>query len=356
MPAEPRGSIFKTKDGVGIRWPEDGKRPQRTGFKTKTEARRWFADNVAARLGNGAPSPDIILDAFCDLFLERHGATVAPATKRTLEERLAPCRKRFGASSLRELEGATDDVAAWRVSLSASSRYRLTSAFRQALGAAVRWRYIARNPVAEAGRNPQPRAEELRPFEPEQIEALAAELGPRFGPLVIVAAETGLRPEEWIALERRDLDKANPALLVQRKFANGGLTPFPKTHRSRRRVPLTARALAAIEAMPPRLDTPLLFPASEGGYIGLDTWRTREWYPALDAAGIDKRGPYCLRHTFAAEALAAGISTFELSRVMGTSLAMIDRHYGHLARDSEQAIRARLDARSNRSGVFLASE
>jgi hypothetical protein len=35
---------------------------------------------------------------------------------------------------------------------------------------------------------------------------------------------------------------------------------------------------------------------------------------------------------------------------------MIDRHYGHLARDSEQAIRARLDARSNRSGVFLASE
>jgi integrase len=77
---------------------------------------------------------------------------------------------------------------------------------------------------------------------------------------------------------------------------------------------------------------------------------------ALDAAGIDKRGPYCLRHTFAAEALAAGISTFELSRVMGTSLAMIDRHYGHLARDSEQAIRARPDARSNRSGVFLASE
>jgi integrase len=67
----------------------------------------------------------------------------------------------------------------------------------------------------------------------------------------------------------------------------------------------------------------------------------RKWYRALEAAGIDKRGPYCLRHTFATEALAAGISTFELSRVIGTSIAMIDRHYGHLARDSEQAIRAR---------------
>lgn len=94
------------------------------------------------------------------------------------------------------------------------------------------------------------------------------------------------------------------------------------------------------------MDTPLLFPAARGGH-SLDTWRTREWYPALDAAGIARRGPYALRHTFATEALAAGVSTFELARVMGTSVAMIDRTYGHLARDSEAAIRARLDTRAD---------
>jgi integrase len=65
----------------------------------------------------------------------------------------------------------------------------------------------------------------------------------------------------------------------------------------------------------------------------------------LQSLGIAKRGPYCLRHTFPTEALAAGISTFELSRLMGTSIAMIDKHYGHLARDSEDAIRSRLEAR-----------
>jgi integrase len=69
---------------------------------------------------------------------------------------------------------------------------------------------------------------------------------------------------------------------------------------------------------------------------------------------LRRRGPYHLRHTFATEALAAGVSIFELSRLIGTSVAMIDRHYGHLARDSEDAIRARLDARSRRSDVFLA--
>jgi hypothetical protein len=32
-------------------------------------------------------------------------------------------------------------------------------------------------------------------------------------------------------------------------------------------------------------------------------------------------------------ALRAGISTFDLSRYMGASPTVIDRHYGHLARD-----------------------
>jgi len=288
----------------------------------------------------------ITFDAFCDLYLVRHGATVAKRTKDTIAERLARSRAVFGSWTLRELEGAAADVADWRSRLPGSSRYRLTAAMRQALGAAVRWNYIARNPAVEAGKNPEPPQEELLPFTREQVETLAAELGALYGALVVVvAAETGLRTNEWIALERRDLDRAGRVVTVQRRYADGVLTPYPKTERSRRRVPLTARALDALDTLPPRLDTPLLFPASRGGYVQLDTWRNREWYPALDAAGIAKRGPYHLRHTFATEALAGGVSIFELARLMGTSVKMIDRTYGHLARDSEDAIRARLEAR-----------
>jgi hypothetical protein len=41
---------------------------------------------------------------------------------------------------------------------------------------------------------------------------------------------------------------------------------------------------------------------------------------------------------------------------MGTSVEMIDRTYGHLARDSDDAIRARLNARAARSGDEMATE
>jgi hypothetical protein len=37
-------------------------------------------------------------------------------------------------------------------------------ALRQCLGAAVRWQYLGRNPAKDAGPNPEPGAEEIKPF------------------------------------------------------------------------------------------------------------------------------------------------------------------------------------------------
>jgi hypothetical protein len=56
------------------------------------------------------------------------------------------------------------------------------------------------------------------------------------------------------------------------------------------------------------------------------------------------RRVYDLRQTFATCALRAGISTFDLSRYMGASLTMIDRHCGHLARDGREHAIKLLDA------------
>ncbi|MCD6015116.1 MAG: Phage integrase family [Solirubrobacterales bacterium] len=100
-----------------------------------------------------------------------------------------------------------------------------------------------------------------------------------------------------------------------------------------------------MDALPARLDTGLPFPTSCGGLINLDKFRRREWAPAVAAAAIARPARiYDLRSTFASRALAAGAPVFELARVMGTSIEMIERHYGTLLDGSAAGFAERLDA------------
>ena len=94
-------------------------------------------------------------------------------------------------------------------------------------------------------------------------------------------------------------------------------------------MPLQARALDAIDRIKDGNGSPLLFPGERGELAR---------YPSLPtvplAAGAEggehlaASAVYDLGHTFATFALRAGISTFDLSRYIGASLTMIDRHYG----------------------------
>jgi len=152
-----------------------------------------------------------------------------------------------------------------------------------------------------------------------------------------------MRPEEALALEWRDIDRQAAVAAIERVHSQGRTKPCMKSDRQRRRVPLRARVLEELDAIPRRLDSPLVFPARDGGYIKLATFRLRHWTPALRAAGIDHRSVYTCRHTFATWGIAAGVQLFYLSRIMGTSVAQIDNAYGHLVPDSEEYLRGLLD-------------
>jgi integrase len=332
------GEIKRTSGGWAIRYRDArGVRRQRGGFRTKVEAKAVLDDELRkARLGP-LYRPEATLIDLAETFLAQYSG--APASKEWLQHYLGKSTAAFGERPIGELDAL--EIARWRAELPETTRHGAHRALRQVLAAAVRWRWIEHN-VATDVRNPEHARQEFVPFDSwQEVDALAHELGP-FGPLVTFCVGTGVRPEEAFGADWDDVDLEAGVLTVRRAFAKRRLKPYPKTLRSRRRVPLRSKVVEALEELPRRRG--VLFPNSVGGRIDINNWRSREWVPALEAAGVEHRRIYDMRHTFATWSLAAGMSIFTLARRMGTSVLMIDRTYGHLARDAEEQDRGLLEA------------
>jgi integrase len=348
------GQVLKLRarrpDGKAVwayRYRVDGsrsKRPQVGGFATRAAAQRALHQELQ-RL---RPGRQMTLAELVEEYLRVHQA--APATIEKLRWLLAKANAAFGEVRLADLRA--EEICAWRGTLPEGHRFEATQALRQALNAAVAWHLLDVNPARRGVANPLRRFPEKRPFDSwDEIRAIAAQLGRVTGPMVVFRAATGLRPAELVALERRDIDRGGQAGYVRRQLVRGQIK-HTKTRRSLRAVPLQAVALEALDQLP-ESDGPLLFPAARGAYIDLHNFRAREWRPAQIAAGIEPiRRPYDLRHTYATFALRAGISIFDLSRFMGASLAMIDKHYGHLARDGREHAAALLDAYARETAAW----
>jgi site-specific recombinase XerD len=74
-------------------------------------------------------------------------------------------------------------------------------------------------------------------------------------------------------------------------------------------------------------------------------WAHSDWDELVRAAAQRAGLPtgtvlYTLRHSFITQAVMAGMTTLDVARLVGTSVMMIEKHYGHLVASSA---RERLD-------------
>ncbi len=149
--------------------------------------------------------------------------------------------------SVRLAELSPEQVCAWRLTVPEGHWFEATQALRQVLNRAVAWKLINEHPAKRGVPNPGRRCREQRPFDSwAQIGSVAERLGQLFGPMVVFAAATGLRPSELFALEWGDVDRAAGVVHVRRAYANGRVKQI-KTRLSRRAVPLQAIALEALD-------------------------------------------------------------------------------------------------------------
>jgi integrase len=190
------------------------------------------------RFGDPAPATAPAIPTVAELivaFLKRQEARVDPATVETTRWRLKHATMRFGDRPIDSLQPYELDV--WRSTLPAPvgalhlPRVQTGTRVRRLHGAA------RAQPIGRIGnvRASADRREQRLFVSWEEVDAIAAEMPARFAAIPIVLVGTGLRPEELLALERRDIDLAVGVLSVERVHTQRLMKDCRKSSRQRRR-------------------------------------------------------------------------------------------------------------------------
>jgi integrase len=223
--------------------------------------------------------------------------------------------------------------------------------------------------VAEGIKLPKVQRKEMHFLTAAQVEALAEAIAPPYGTLIRVAAYTGLRPCEFVALKVGRLDLLRGTVRVTEAAPEvGGHLEWGgvKTHEARTvRLPRSlAEELGAYLAGRPTGRDELVFTAPRGGPLRESKFVPDRFKPAIAAtnqaiAQLDPDGRpdplpeelrlYDLRHTAASLMIRQGASVKAVQKQLGHATASITLDtYGHLFPDELDALAGRLeDARAD---------
>jgi integrase len=219
----------------------------------------------------------------------------------------------------------------------------LSSALKQA----IKWKMINQNPC-ELCELPRMIKTEMMYFTPiETAKFLNTAKESRWFALFLLAIESGMRPEEYLALQWKDIDFENKALSVRRavnKTKGGGfIFVEPKTTRSRRSIPISNSCISALKdhrrkqleermklgAAYENLD--LVFASEIGSVYDIKNLRNRHFKPIRDKADLPKIRLYDLRHTTATLLLSAGENPKVVSERLGhASIVLTLDTYSHV--------------------------
>ncbi len=200
--------------------------------------------------------------------------------------------------------------------------HRVHVVLHRALAQAVRWEWIWLNPASQAS-PPRYVPAEIRPPSAAEVVGLVAhatESSPSLGLFFLLAATTGARRGELLALRWRDVDLDSGSLSFQRSLIEGPDGPVlapTKTRRSHR-VALDESSTAALRAQLDRLTVSGVSVSDRSDRFvfslksdGLKPWRpnwvTKAFIRCRSKAGLPHFRLHDLRHFMATEMLDGGV-------------------------------------------------
>ena len=173
-----------------------------------------------------------------------------------------------------------------------------------------------------------------QPFEPSEVERLAAVLSGRNRMLIYLLGYTGVRPGEALGTgnsagicwsELRTDDVGRMTMLV-----HGGKTSRFRIVRIREPLQEIIESYRA-EIQPG--ENALIIPSAVAGpwtVTQYRNWRKRVWRPACEAADLGRRRPYDLRHGYASVLIREGVGLAEVAGQLGNSVQVTASRYAHV--------------------------
>jgi integrase len=209
----------------------------------------------------------------------------------------------------------------------------------------VRRGWCSRNPVADVDKPRSNRTDpDIRFLTNEELEALLAatptdQLGTTERVIYLMAAMTGMRRGELLALRWQDVDTSAGLIRVRRNYSRGEFGT-PKTRRSSRTVPLALRLRLELEDHHARShhrgDLDLVFCHPGTGSV-FDPSRLRKLFQAAARrAGLRPVRFHDLRHTFGTRMALAGAPLRAVQEWMGHSDYRTTSLYADYASDLSQ--------------------
>lgn len=306
-------------------------------FKAVEGARAWFKQKT-----DGIKTDEVVtVEDACRRYVAERRASKSEACSHDAEMRFRRhvYGTKFGRTELAKLRLAK--VKDWRdglrrkngEKLSPGAMNRTVTALKAALNLAVSERHVSATVAIEWG--------DVEPLEGgkgrrdlyldiKQRRALLKAAKGAVCALIEGAALTGARPGELVKATVSQFDARTKTMKFDGKTGKRAVILPPAA------AALFTRLTAG------KAPTDRIFPNDESQPWGHSEWdeSVRDAAKAAELPAEPHTGVclYTLRHSWITDALMGGLSTLEVARFVGTSLMMIEKHYGHLVTASTKRL------------------
>jgi integrase len=329
----------------------------------KREAQRALAALVAGPAPVG-PAAAMTAGQMLEQWFEHAEGQLSPSTadhtRTVLDAHLLP---HIGETPLRQLSTAKIDALYRLLSerggrggkpLAPATVRRTHNVLHRALVQAVRWGWVSINPAASAS-PPRLPSRDIRPPSPDQVRLLfarAAEENPAFAVFLQLAAATGARRGELVALRWSDVDLTAGVVTIARGAVKGkdGLVIKDTKSHGTRRIALDQATVALLvvhrhagESIAQACETVLpedayLFSDDPDGRSGWRPWLVTQAFARLaERAGMPEVRLHDLRHFVATRLLSSGVDVRTVAGRLGHKNANVTLNvYAHFLPEADR--------------------